>query len=83
MTDRAMQALYLLGLDPIEEAQADANSYGFRLRRSCADALVQCHRLLCKRNSPRWVLEGDIRACFDLTPSQRLKANIQQPKRYR
>jgi RNA-directed DNA polymerase len=65
MRDRAMQALYLLGLDPIGEAQADANSYGFRLWRSCADALVQCHRLLCKRQSPRWILEGDIRACFD------------------
>ena len=65
MRDRAMQALYLLGLDPLVETQADANSYGFRLKRSCADALVQCHRQLCKRDSPRWVLEGDIRACFD------------------
>lgn len=65
MRDRAMEALYLLGLDPIVETQADYNSYGFRLHRSCADALTQCHRLLCKRNSPRWILEGDIRACFD------------------
>jgi RNA-directed DNA polymerase len=65
MRDRAMQALYLLGLDPLVETQADANSYGFRLQRSCADALVQCHRLLCKRHSPRWVLEGDIQACFE------------------
>ena len=42
MRDRAMQALYLLGLDPIGEAQADANSYGFRLQRSlrgCAGAM--------------------------------------------
>ncbi len=31
MTDRAMQALYLLGLDPIAESQADGHSYGFRL----------------------------------------------------
>jgi RNA-directed DNA polymerase len=65
MRDRAMQALHLQGLDPIVETQADANSYGFRLKRSCADALVQTHRLLCKRNSPCWALEGDIRACFD------------------
>jgi N-terminal domain of reverse transcriptase/Reverse transcriptase (RNA-dependent DNA polymerase) len=65
MRDRAMQALHLHGLDPVVETQGDPNSYGFRLRRSCADALVQCHRLLCKRTSPRWVLEGDIRACFD------------------
>jgi RNA-directed DNA polymerase len=65
MRDRAMQALYLLGLDPIGEAQADPNSYGFRLQRSCADALVQCHRLLCHSHSPRYILEGDIKACFD------------------
>src|SRR6267378_951848 len=46
MTDRAMQALYLLGLDPIEETLADWHSYGFRLGRCCADALEQCHRTL-------------------------------------
>jgi RNA-directed DNA polymerase len=44
LTDRAMQALYLLGLDPIEETTADANSYGFRSGRCCADALDQCHK---------------------------------------
>ena len=43
MTDRAMQALYLLGLDPIAESQADGHSYGFRLERRCADALAQSH----------------------------------------
>ncbi len=41
MTDRAMQAFYLLGLDPIAESQADGHSYGFRLERRCADALKQ------------------------------------------
>jgi RNA-directed DNA polymerase len=38
MTDRAMQALYLLGLDPIAESQADGHSYGFRLERSTMDS---------------------------------------------
>src|SRR6516162_9462125 len=46
MQDRAMQALYLLGLDPIEETLADRNSYGFRPGRSCADALEQCFKVL-------------------------------------
>src|SRR5437660_1011895 len=36
MTDRAMQALFLLALDPIAETQADPNSYGFRRERSTA-----------------------------------------------
>src|SRR6202166_3692853 len=46
MTDRAMQALYLLGVDPIAEYLADNHSYGFRLERCCADALDQCHKIL-------------------------------------
>jgi RNA-directed DNA polymerase len=64
-TDRAMQALYLLGLDPIEETTADANSYGFRSQRCCADALDQCHKILRNNHSATWILEGDIKACFD------------------
>ena len=65
MTDRAMQALYLLGLDPIAESQADGHSYGFRRERRCADALEQVHILLSHRHGPQWILEGDIKACFD------------------
>lgn len=65
MTDRAMQALYLLGLDPIAESLADGHSYGFRLERNCADALEQIHLLLGNPHGPRWILEGDIKACFD------------------
>jgi RNA-directed DNA polymerase len=65
LTDRAMQALYLLALDPIVETQADRHSYGFRIGRSCADALEQCHNVLSNRHSATWVLEGDIKSCFD------------------
>ena len=42
MIDRGQQALHLLALDPVVETIADRNSYGFRQKRSCADALVQC-----------------------------------------
>lgn len=67
MRDRAMQALYLLGLDPIAETQADRHSYGFRLERCCQDALQHCFLALRRRSksSLSWVLEGDIKACFD------------------
>jgi len=66
MSDRAMQALYLLALEPVTETQADPNSYGFRRERSTADALAQCFNIFSRRkSSPEWVLEGDIRACFD------------------
>jgi RNA-directed DNA polymerase len=65
MKDRAMQALYVLALAPVAEATGDPNSYGFREHRSCSDAIEQCFICLSRRNSPRWVLEADIQACFD------------------
>jgi len=65
MKDRAMQALYLLALLPIAETTADPNSYGFRPERSTADAINQCFLVLARKTSAQWVLEGDIRGCFD------------------
>ena len=65
MMDRAMQALYKLALEPIAETLADGHSYGFRPRRSAADALGQCYILLAKKVSPAWIWEADIEACFD------------------
>ena len=65
MQDRAMQALYLLALDPIAETLAEPNSYGFRLERATAEAIDQWHRVLSLRWSAPWILEGDIRSCFD------------------
>ena len=65
MHDRAMQALYKMALDPVAETTADPNSYGFRSHRRCADAIGQCFNTLAKKISPAWILEGDIKACFD------------------
>ena len=65
MKDRAMQALYVLALDPVAEVQADPNSYGFRRERCCADAIEQAHTVLRNRAGAQWILEGDIKACFD------------------
>ena len=63
--DRALQALYLQGLDPIAEVRADPNSYGFRRFRSTHDAIEQAFNLLCRKNSANWILDADIRGCFD------------------
>ena len=63
--DRAMQALFLMALEPIAETNADKHSYGFRRYRCCADATDQIFRCLCNKNSAQWVLEGDIKGCFD------------------
>lgn len=65
MKDRAMQALYLLALEPVAESLADRNSYGFRSQRSPADAIGQCYTVLSQKAAPSWILEGDIKGCFD------------------
>lgn len=80
MKDRAMQALYLLALDPVAETQADPNSYGFRKERSCADAIGQIHTVLSNRAGARWIFEADIRACFDKISHDWLEANIPMNK---
>lgn len=66
MKDRAMQALHLLALDPVSETKADKDSYGFRKVRSAHDALEQCFSALGKPSkSAQWVLDADIKGCFD------------------
>ena len=76
MTDRAMQTLYKFSLEPIAETYADPNSYGFRIGRSTHDAIEQCFTDLNKGKSPKWILEGDIKGCFDHISHQWLLENI-------
>src|ERR1700680_4875783 len=78
---RAMQALWKLALEPVAESLADPNSYGFRPERSTADAIEQCFNTLAKRRSPEWILEGDIRGCFDNISHPWLLAHIPMDKR--
>ena len=81
MADRAMQALYLLALDPVAETRADLNSYGFRLERSTADAMAKCFLLLSSIPSkPRWVLEGDIKSCYDRIRHEWLLSKVPMDK---
>ncbi len=76
MHDRAMQALYALALQPVAETCADKRSFGFRLFR-CAQYAVQ-YAFIClyRPTSSPWILEGDIRGCFDNISHEWLKANI-------
>ena len=76
MTDRPMQTLYKFALEPISEICADPNSYGFRVGRSTHDAIEQCFTILAKKKSPVWILEGDIKGCFDHISHEWLTENI-------
>lgn len=75
-----MQALYLLALDPVAETTADPNSYGFRKERSTADALRQCFNALSRKDKAEWILEGDIKGCFDNISHEWLLQNVPMDK---
>ncbi|CBJ49962.1 group II intron reverse transcriptase/maturase [Ralstonia solanacearum] len=80
MLDRAMQALYLLALEPVSEGTSDPNSYGFRINRSTADAMSQLFVSLSQKASAQWVLEADIKGCFDHISHDWLECNVHMDK---
>jgi RNA-directed DNA polymerase len=81
MIDRGQQALHLLALEPIAETKGDKNSYGFRSKRSIHDAIEQCFIALARKHSPLWILEGDIKSCFDKISHKWLEENTIIDKR--
>ena len=81
MLDRAMQTLYKFALEPLAEITADPNSYGFRPKRCVQDAIEQCFTDLGKAKSAKWVLEGDIKGCFDNISHDWILKNIPLDKK--
>lgn len=80
MKDRAMQALYLMALDPVAETTADNHSYGFRKKRSTDDAMQHIFLAMSRSDAPQWVLEADITGCFDHISHQWMMENIPMDK---
>ncbi len=81
MFDRAMQALHLLGLEPIVEGNSDPNSYGFRKERSTHDARSQLFVCLSKKTSAQWILDADIKGFFDHINHEWLMRHVPTDKR--
>jgi len=81
MHDRVEQALDLLGLDPVSESTADHHSYGFRKSRSAHDAIGAVYNALRRKGSADWILEADIKGCFDHIDHKWLNENIPMNKR--
>ena len=81
MYDRAMQTLYAEALEPIAETRADTISFGFRKGRSAKDACEQVFNVLARKCSPTWILEGDIKGCFDNINHEWLQSHIPMDKR--
>lgn len=66
MFDRAIQALYLMTIQPIAEEVSDDRSYGFRPYKSAHDAVTYLHLVLGSYTSTRrWIMKCDIESFFD------------------
>lgn len=65
LRDRVAQMALKLVLEPIFEADFYPSSYGYRPGRRAQDAIAEIHRFTRKPSTYDWVIEGDIKACFD------------------
>ncbi|HEX9538931.1 MAG TPA: reverse transcriptase domain-containing protein [Streptosporangiaceae bacterium] len=65
VTDRVVQASLKLVLEPIFEADFLPCSYGFRPGRRAHDAVAEVRHFALRPRCYEWVVEGDIKACFD------------------
>jgi len=61
--DRSMQAVTKLALEPFYEAKFESCSYGFRPAMGCHDAIDKIAGALLRKQ--KWVLDADIKGCFD------------------
>ena len=60
--DKLVQEVVRMILEAIYEPGFSSNSHGFRPKRSCHTALQDIQLFF---NGAKWVIEGDIKACFD------------------
>ena len=65
LRDRINQEILRIAIEPIAEYHFSNNSWGFRPKRSCQDAIEQLFKKLSRASSFRYILEGDIKGCFD------------------
>jgi RNA-directed DNA polymerase len=72
--DRVVQTAAKLVLEPIFEADLDPAAYGYRPRRSGADAIKEVHALLCRGYTD--VVDADLSKYFDTIPHQDLMRSV-------
>ncbi|HWT77284.1 MAG TPA: group II intron reverse transcriptase/maturase, partial [Candidatus Methylomirabilis sp.] len=68
--DRVVQAALRAVLEPIFERDFAAQSYGFRPKRGCKDALRRVDTLL--KQGYNWVVDADLKSYFDTIPHSAL-----------
>ncbi len=72
LKDRVVQEVVRMVLEPIWESDFLNCSYGFRPGRRTMDAIGECYRRITGSTKYFWIIEGDIRSCFDRIPHQKL-----------
>lgn len=65
LRDRVIQQALRLVLEPIFEADFYVSSYAYRPGRRAQDAIAEIFHYTMPAIGYAWVVEGDIRACFD------------------
>jgi RNA-directed DNA polymerase len=72
--DRVVQAALRAVLEPIFERDFAAQSYGFRPKRGCKDALRRVDHLL--KQGHNWVVDADLKSYFDTIPRAELMERV-------
>jgi len=72
--DRVVQAALRAVLEPIFERDFAAQSYGFRPKRGCKDALRRVNTLL--EQGYDWVVDADLKSYFDTIPHSTLMDRV-------
>ncbi len=72
--DRVVQTAVKLVLEPIFEADFDDSAYGYRPKRSAADAVRAVHGSLCDGYTD--VVDADLSKYFDTIPHQELLQSV-------
>ena len=74
--DRCLQAIVKNALEPCWEAQFEGVSYGFRPGRSTHDAIVKIHNAIAPHRRKKWIVDADIKGCFDNINHEKLLSAI-------
>lgn len=69
---RVIQSIVKNALEPEWEAVFESSSYGFRPGRSCHDALSRLFLTTARHKKRLWVLDADIKGCFDNIDHEKL-----------
>jgi len=76
LRDKIVQEAIRMALEPIFEVEFHEHSYGFRPNRSTHHAVYRCQHLM--KHGFRWVIEGDVKACFDEIPHKAILKAVRE-----